>query len=152
MGWVEQEITDYTKTAECLPPLWDSLRDSIGRAVEDFKALVSQPGVGRADCHARGPKCVRVQKPGASLEIFLSPLDKQIKNAPGTLALDSTHDYPEETTICGYRLKVDRSGLEFCSLTGETLTADDVSKLALRRFLLDPFPAAYVRPQKTPMV
>ena len=109
MGWVAQKISDHTKTAESLPRLWDSLRDSIGNAVEEFKALVSQPGVDRGDCRARGSMCIRVCKPGASIEIYLSPTDATVKLAPGTIAVAGATDSGDEKQICGYRLKQDRS-------------------------------------------
>ena len=144
MGWVAQRIEDHKKTVEYLPRLWDSLRDSIGNAVEEFKALVAQPGVDRGDCRARGLMCIRVYKPGASLEIFLSPSDATVKLAPGTNTITGT-DAGEEKMLCGYRLKGDRSGLEFHGTGGVSLTADDVSRLALATFLLDPFPSEYIR-------
>jgi hypothetical protein len=151
MGWVAQKISDHKTTAESLPRLWDSLRDSIGNAVEEFKALISQPGVDRGDCRARGAMCIRVSKPGASIEIFLSPTDATVRLAPGTnTTIAEESESGAEKTLCGYRLKKDRSELEFCRCNGEALTADDVSILALDPFLLDPFPSAYIRPQKSP--
>src|ERR1039457_5705937 len=122
MGWVAQKISDHKTTAESLPRLWDSLRDSIGNAVEEFKALISQPGVDRGDCRARGAKCIRVWKPGASIEIYLSPTDATVKLAPGTITIAESADSGDDKTLCGYRLKEDRSGLEFCSGTGDALT------------------------------
>ena len=147
MGWVAQRIQDHKKTEEHLPRLWDSLRDSIGSAVEEFKALISQPGVDRGDCRARAAKCIRVWKPGASVEIFLSPTDATVRLAPGTTTIEESYDTGEEKILCGYRLKEDRSGLEFTSIEGQSLTADDVSRLALASFLLDPFPSRYVHPE-----
>jgi hypothetical protein len=85
MSWVRQEINDHQTAAMSVTPLWNSLRDSIGDAVTEFKMMVSQPGVDYTDCRARGPMCMRVQKPGAFIEIFLSPDDQTIKFLSGKL-------------------------------------------------------------------
>ena len=155
MGWVEQKIADYKATAAALTPLWNSVRDSIGEAVTDFQYGIHMPGVGHTDCRARGKMCVRVQKPGRFIEIFLSDTDQSIKSASGGTDLTGSREDGTILDISRYRLKQDRSGLEFY-IEGDggkcvVLSADDVAKRALEKFLFDPFPASgIITRQPTP--
>jgi hypothetical protein len=152
MGWVEEKITNYNATAASLTPLWNGLRDSIGGAVTDFKALVSQPGISHSDCRARGKMCVRVQKPGRFIEVFLSEEDHSIRSAAGGTNLNGIAEDGTVLEVSRYRLTGDRSGLEFW-MAGDNgvfavASADDVAKKALEEFLFNPFPVAYIRPEK----
>jgi hypothetical protein len=141
MGWVQKKIREHQQTAESLVPLWNSLRDSVGDAVAEFKTLVSQPGVDHGDCRARGTLCVRVQKPGRFVEIFLSQSDQTIRIAGGSIDLAGSSDDGKDREICRYRLRESGSGLEFFRNGEGAMSADDVARAALETFLFDPFPA-----------
>jgi hypothetical protein len=54
----------------------------------------------------------------------------------------------DDREICRYRLNGARSALEFYTSQDGALGADEVSKRALKEFLLHPFPAKYIRPEK----
>lgn len=144
MGWVAQKIEDYKITARSITPLWNSLRDSVGDAVIEFGQSFNMPGVDHSDCRARGRLCIRVQKPGHFIEIFLSESDQSIKLAPGIMDISGSNEDGTIREICRYRLKKDRSDLEFWmeGKDGEfaVASADDVAKQALEKFLFDPFP------------
>ena len=149
MGWVRQKIADRQTAIMSLTPLWNSLRDSIGDAITEFTGLVSQPGVDYMDCRARGPMCMRVQKPGKFIEVFLSQSDQKVKSSIGVINLGGETGTSDDHEICSYRLTEDRSALEFC-ISGEAhdLSADEVAQRALEQFLLEPFPTQYIRHEK----
>jgi hypothetical protein len=153
MGWVEQKIADHLRTKESIVPLWNSLRDSIGEAVTDFQLAVHTPGVSHGDCRARGRLCIRVQKPGRFIEIFLPENDQTVQSAPGVTELNGPIEDGTIQEICRYRLNKDRSGLEFFIQNdrGETevLSADEVARRVLEPFLFVPFPTTIVRRQTT---
>jgi len=110
--------------------------------------LITQPGVDHGDCTARATPCIRIRKPGFSIEIFLSPDDQTVRSV--IQSNDTLVQNGNGQEVCRYRLNEDRSGLEFCMDNGSgemiAASADEVSERALERFLLDPFPAGYIRP------
>lgn len=146
MGWVQQKLKDHQITDESITPLWNSLRDSIGAALMEFKASVSQPSIDHGDCTARGTLCVRVWKPGTFIEIFLSTSDQTVKMASGGITVNSSTEEGAPRNIACYRLNKDRSGLEFCTAANSLASAEDVAKEVLESFLFDPFPV-HVRSQ-----
>jgi len=143
MGWVSQRIEDHQKISESLSPLWNTLRDSVGHAITEYKSRVSAI-MDYSDCHARGWMCIRVQKAGSFIEIFLSSSDQKVKSALGLIDLNRNTETPGVRDICGYRLKEDRSALEFHA-GANSITSDNVAQRALEEFLFQPFPT-HIRP------
>jgi len=142
MGWVEDKFLDKIAIGKLTQPLWDGLRDSVGLAVIEFQEMVPSATLRSKDCTSRSSYCIRVERNnGTSLEIYLDTSAQLVHIGSGA----------DEVLICSYRLNVDRSNLEFykeISLCGkssfETLTAEAVSKMALEKYLFDPFPTAMV--------
>lgn len=138
MGWVEDKIKDRRATEKFTTVLWNALRDSIGDAVTDFQVNVHLPEVSSKDCKARAPLCMRVEKGGSFIEIFLVKDDQSIQKSG---------DGDGDSLIARYRLKADKSGLQFYR-EGEgsdvILTADMVARCALEDFLFTPFPLATI--------
>jgi hypothetical protein len=131
MGWVRERIESEVTIAKSIMPLWNTLRDSIGTTVTEYNALTIGSEVNRLDCQARAVPCIRVQKSGAFIEIFLSESDGKVKSAVGATCADRE--------ICGYRVNGNRTGLEF--FEGDNiLSADDVAQRALEDFLFVPPP------------
>jgi hypothetical protein len=122
----------------------NSLRDSIGSAVAEFDTSIDESGVSVSDCAARAKPCMRVQKPGRFIEIFLSPEDRTIRSA----VQENGGHSAEEVVVCHYRLNSDMPKLEF--FVGKEIgdprvvSADQVAQLALEQFLFTPFPKNYV--------
>jgi len=138
MGWVRERINAQVTMAQSLVPLWNTLRDSVGNAITEYNALVSTPSVEHSDCRARGPLCLRVSKPGHFIEVFMSEFDQKIKLAQGTTGFSGEAESPGDREVCGYRLREDGTGLEFCGSSG--LSSDEVARLALEEFLFTPSP------------
>lgn len=78
------------------------------------------------------------------MEIFLSKPDQTVR---AVIQENGTTQNGEALEICRYRMNKDRSDLEF-SVANESASADDVAKLAIEKFLFDPFPEKYLRPEK----
>jgi hypothetical protein len=146
MGWVENRFLDEEKYEETLSSLWNEFRDALGTAVKEFSRRVSGSNsapLSRKDCTARGNQyCVRLQKshPDESLEVFIDENDKSLKTA-----LQSEPSVIK--TVCNYRLKADRSGLEFAAPNAEngftSLGIEAACEMAIGSFLFSPFPRVF---------
>jgi len=147
MGWVENTFADEVVYINSIAGLWNAMRDSVGVTVHEFTKRTSGSGIPltRKDCKARGQYCIRVEKgqqPPSSVEVFLDEQDKTLKV--------SLPDEPERARlVCGYRLKADRSGLEFFDVvdgTASQLSTEAACEKALRDFLFMPFPRVFAGP------
>jgi hypothetical protein len=154
MGWVKQRFIEeslYSFPGHAVRALWDTFRDSIGLAIEEYNDAVAEAdrAISR-DCTSRGPYCVRIRREakGESWELFLNRENRRLDKSSG----------PEgQMSICGYRLTQDSKGLEFYSLdesfiavpnlpedaseANMTLTAEQVCEMAIRDLLFDPMPS-----------
>jgi len=127
MGWIKNKYLDDKTYLDGLVQLWDGVRDSIGLAVIEFNQYANG-SVTHKDCTARSEYCVRIEKEGGSIEVFIDPMTRCVKKStkPG-----------EDAIICKYRPRQDHLGLEF-SNDGDALGPEEVCKRALESFL---FPA-----------
>jgi hypothetical protein len=136
MGWVEEKFQNDSDFKVFVPQLWDAMRDSIGIAISEFNAHsedVSKKHLEAVDCSSMGSYCRRVTKGyGPSLEIFLQEKKR-------TLMIKQ--DGSTFKSICGYRIKRDRSGAEFFyEPTGDSMDVEVACRAALEIFI---FGAAY---------
>jgi hypothetical protein len=134
MGWVEQKLIDYKVTKNHLVGLWNSVRDSAGSSANEFNARIHGSNVKTQVCATRGEKCIRVQKDGEFLEIFINEADQSVRYAAGS---------KDEVIAAHYRLNSLRDGLEFFESKedGERLlNAEDICRKALEDFLFTPAP------------
>ncbi len=138
---MEQEFVDEQAYRRGVPALWNEVRDGIGLALIEFNArLFGLQEATAKDCTSKGQWCLRVLKSvdGSTIEVFIDEAERAVKSAA---------PLGEPSTVCRYRLKQDRSGLELFteSLDAQrVLSADDACRAALHDFLLKPFPKMFV--------
>jgi len=141
MGWVDDRFKREAATSRKIGPLWDSIRDSIGRAVMEYNRHVSGTDctVYRADCTAKANMCMRLEMRGTkprSVEVFIDD------NEPSLNVYDGVTKESKE--ICRYRLNDDLTAIELYSENPDSistiLTVDSACEKALSNFLFRPFP------------
>lgn len=142
MAWVEDKIAEHKLISKSLQPLWNTLRDSIGEAVTEFQLNVHDSGVSCNGCKTRGRYCMRILRGEKSIEVFLDLSDRTVKLA----ILDG-----DGVPVSGYRPNGTGSALEFFSIAENlppaSISAEEVSRAALEKFLFSPFPIAIITQQ-----
>jgi hypothetical protein len=144
MGWVDDTFRERIASETEVPKLWDSLRDSIGLAVEEFnrRTAASLDTLERNNCMAMGRHCLRVRRTlgGSAIEVFLDEQNQSLTVARNGL----------NKLVCGYRLSKDLSQAEFfIQKEGDTpermLPVEEACRRALKELLFSPFPTAFSR-------
>ena len=144
MGWVDDKFKERLAINSGTSMLWNALRDSIGFCAEEYNDRVkgTEDQLYRADCKASSPLCHRIEKRGATpqaIEIFIDaeePLLKTLSQPSGTVK-----------TICAYRVKSDKSGVEFFESKAdgatEAIHPSVACEMALSEFFFKPFPTQF---------
>lgn len=137
MGWVNERIKDEV-AYRLLPKFWNAMRDAVGTAAEEFRghSLIDESeALTWSDCRTKARCCVRVNRRGNSIEVYLDESDKTLKTF---MVSDAT-----TTTVCEYRLGKSRADLELFIQDengSRVLTEDQACEKALEGFLFNPLP------------
>jgi len=132
MGWVEDRFQNEADFKKFVPQLWNAMRDSIGVAISEFNSHMGDKSgehLEATDCTSMGTYCRRVTRGSGpiSIEIFL--------NAK-TRTLTARQDGATLITVCGYRIRHDRTGGEFfLESTGDSIEVDIACRGALETFI-----------------
>jgi hypothetical protein len=136
MGWVGNRIRETEELPKHLPSLWNSMRDSIGMAVSEFKQRyasdAAEEHLSAVDCSAMGRFCRRVTKAFGSvaIEVFL-------EEKAGTLNTSAWMGLPS-STVCRYRLAAGKAEAEFFTDGADgprTLHVEGACRMALESFI-----------------
>ncbi len=129
MGWVEKRFRAEEAYGVKAGELWDTLRDAVGEAVEEFSERTPKAPVEASDCQAKGRYCIRVRKVRGPevIEIFLNEADKTVELQLGAAA---------SRQLCRYSVNEDCTALAFVGdMSSQPLSAEDICKQALEEFL-----------------
>jgi hypothetical protein len=132
MGWVADKLRDDADYPRLISKLWIDMRDSIGQAVSEFNKTtseISEDYLAVKDCAAMGQYCRRVTKAFGALwvEVFLDEETRTLNTS-------------QNVTVCGYRVKQDRSAAEFFveDADGPAIAVEHACQLALKDFIFTP--------------
>jgi hypothetical protein len=142
MGWVKERVADITAYRKLTPEFWNSVRDAIGLAGNEFNnhgGIMPDDRLTSSDCQSKARHCVRVTRGERTVELFINETERSIH-----LFL-----LPEQKTTAIATLGLDQDRKRIKIMTSDAdgslkeITSDQLCELALSDLLFNPLPMMY---------